>query len=84
MFCTVYAANNCTTAAHKPVLNISLFCIEVCTKSKKVPISRSFYTRLHGNMYMCGIMLVLKEKKTENERGGGAMTRPVTPSLHHP
>ena len=35
MLCTVYAANNCTTAAHKPVLIISLSCIEVCPKSGK-------------------------------------------------
>ena len=35
MLCTVYVANNCTTAAHKPVLNISLSHIEACLKSRK-------------------------------------------------
>ena len=35
MLCTVYAANNCTTAAHKPVLIMSLSRIEVFPKSRE-------------------------------------------------
>ena len=35
MLCTVHAATNCTTDAHKPVLNINLSGVEACPKSRK-------------------------------------------------
>ena len=41
MLCMVYAANNCITAAHKPVLIISL-----SEKSRKCTYATVFYSRL--------------------------------------